>query len=69
MTQFQLKLSRPLLAFLLIVVNAAATFLVPLIRTFAVITPEQAPFVEGFALMVLNGLAVYLATEEAQVPP
>ena len=61
-------LSTPFLALLILVVNAASTYLVPLIADIG-IPSADVPLLQGFVMVVLSGIAAYLATEEQETAP
>lgn len=65
----QLRLDQKLFALAIVVVNGAITYLVPLISTLSDLTPSQATALQGFLLIALNGLVVYLSMEEQTAPP
>jgi hypothetical protein len=59
------KPSLPLLLLLSTIVNGAITYLVPLLAQ--VLPASSVQPIQGFALVVLNGLLIYLSTEQQQV--
>ena len=65
----QLKIDQKLFGLLIIAVNAAITYLVPLVGTIGNLTPMQSQSIQGFLGVFLNGLIVYLSLEQAQAPP
>lgn len=58
-----LKFSRSVFVLAIALVNGAIIYLVPMIED-AGLPPDRVPLVQGFAVVALNAILVYLTTEE-----
>lgn len=62
-----MKIDKPLFALLIVVVNAANVYLTPLLA-YAGLPSATVPYIQGFLVVVLNGLVIYLRDESATAP-